>query len=70
MLFRNVNGNIYIFHIIGTKEVTAQKQAAWCGMPQAVFPSNRDCTIKGKQLYNVLLDMDSCPSLHWWFANM
>lgn len=26
-------------------------------------PSNKDCTIKGKQLYNVLLDMKGCPSL-------
>lgn len=26
-------------------------------------PSNKYCTIKGKQLYNVLLDMKGCPSL-------
>lgn len=26
-------------------------------------PSNKDCTIKGKQLYNVLRDMEGCPSL-------
>lgn len=25
-------------------------------------PSNKDCTIKGKQLYNVQLDMEGCPS--------
>lgn len=27
-------------------------------------PSNKDCTIKGKQLYNMLLDMEGTPPLN------
>lgn len=70
---RNASNQIISHPDTLTANVSHSCQRVYCTETGSVMrhaasrpPLNKDCSIKDKQLYNVLLDMEGCPS----FVNM